>query len=198
MRILTILFLLLIVPPPIHSYERSIRVVVVNPDGDPTSSEHTELARIATQQALDWWTRLAPLPITSSIVSVTTVTTTADYYDHLFEYSPQWEEPDTITVFAVDNLTSHRRFYGFAQATAGQDELWFVLDYPYIPPMAAYLLGFTLFHLPDLSGPDAGCIETDIMCRPATAYEQNIVGCRSLAVMGYPCQKIYLPFLAKS
>lgn len=45
---------------------------------------------------------------------------------------------------------------------------------------------------------DLSPIVTDIMGDTATAYHMRFVGCQSLAAMGRPCEKVYLPGMASA
>lgn len=185
-------------------YNLPVNIVIVSPDGDTGSDEVTEQAIKTVQSGLDWWKALSPITITSTIRSVTVITSTEDYYKDTITQSYPWMTDTAITIFAINNTTSHHQICfpitdgeicvsgGFAFQPWG----WFLMDSEDASSVAAHEFGHVLFNLDDLYHDDPACLEVDIMCEPAIAYATRMIGCRSLYTLGHPCQRIYLPMIA--
>lgn len=196
-RLIAILALVLSVAPPI---ERGISVVFVVPDGEQLTADEQATAMQSIASGAAFWQDHSPIATSIPIVGSSVVTVTGDVYGSLEWAIPYLVDDNPgITVFVIDNSNSRRWLFGDAVGEA-QDyygAAWVVLDG--IPgddglaAVVAHELGHVVYGLDDLpAGP------RDMMRMPPTvAYRDGAIGCTSLAALGAPCQKVYLPFVVR-
>jgi len=185
-----------------HVWQMPIHIIIVSPDSENVPSSAFNDAVRYTADSLEWWRRLSPIHITSSIVSVVSITRTDDFYDNPIGSTIDVAMPDSISIFMIDNAISHTAIYssyiGIAWPNNNTPSTW-VLMYPESPFYAsstlAHELGHLLFDLPDLYVDPNNCYEPDIMCYPIWAYESNMIGCISRSIIGYPCKRIFIPMM---
>lgn len=159
---------------------RPVHVVVVGGQADLAS----------VRGAISFWEGRAQLQIVS-----TEVVTITDNPLASLEWSRPWlREDGSVTIFIIDNSDTHALLLGIA-AGESQDyygAIWVVTHgFPGEDGLAATLaheLGHVLFHLPDQTG-------LDIMASPILPYERHFIGCKSLALLGTPCRRLYFPMV---
>jgi len=137
--------------------------------------------------------------VNSIIVEAGTVITVTDEIYAVYDWMPVTLRDDgTILITIVDDSSTRRyfdfrdrRIAGFALA----DNVYAVLiglpGEHGLAALIAHELGHAAMGLPDLYPAD----QWDIMSAPAWAYNSNFVGCRSLAALGSPCTRSYLPLI---
>lgn len=141
--------------------------------------------------AADWWHARR-----GDVFSIQVKEVVNPAFDPFVDWSQLQPIPDehTIVVFAVDNSQSGRNLeYGTQQALGyGTWHTVYMLNTggPWLP---AHEIGHAIYLLPDLSGE-----MIDIMnpYTARTAYDRNLIGCASLATLGSPCGRTYLPIIA--
>lgn len=176
---------------------RQIQIIYVEPAGEVFAPAEQAGARSQIEAAMQWWEELSPITLTLTITGTSFMTTTADFvYDEpgLFVNTvPRPAGWRTLMLFVVDNQTSLRGFYGGKPGTSwpGGDIALMTLASP-LAAVTAHELGHLLFYLTDLY--HAPCA-IDIMCRDIEAYAAHTIGCVSLGRMGYPCRRVFVPYV---
>lgn len=194
----------LIAPQPCpERVERAVHLLLAVPPGERLIEDEAAAGQRATEAAMAFWVERSPVPTALTLADTQTITTTADAYRDTAYYRrfEVWGQPD-VYVMIVDNSQSRVVFAegaaGFADAGYGFAAAVFY-GYPGQDALAATIaheLGHVLYGLPDRPG---ACAD-DVMCSPAptAAYHARFVGCGSLAALGVPCRRIYLPMLVRS
>lgn len=101
-------------------------------------------------------------------------------------------QPNTITIYVVDNSESRRYFFtGYLGYAQDYYRFAAVLSSSWLAATLAHELGHVLYGLPDWYLSE--CEGIDIMCDAIAAWQIGFIGCKSLAYIGKPCQKYYLP-----
>lgn len=199
LAVLVALVLLSSVPAKAQPAEVSyrIRVVFVEPSGETFTADEQAYALQSVRDGAEWWHELSPITTTLTVEATGFVTTAADVWSDPNEltrstgYTP---EDGTVLAFVVDNTASGKRWQGNrAVGLAYYDPhvIWLLVYSG--PDVAAHELGHTLYNLDDLPGNDL-----DIMKFMSwMAYEKRFIGCDSLAALGHPCSKTYLPVVGR-
>lgn len=168
----------------------AITILFVEPPGESfTVAQQCEELR-DIQAALEWWQSLSPVPTRLHIAQTQFITTTEDVYETL----PIGE--GDLTIVVIDNRQSGRLIQDRIEGGASYDlgTVW-VVTTDNNAARVTHELGHALYNLPDLYSTPALCIGIDIMCgTQRDAYQQRFIGCQSLAYLGRPCQRTYLPF----
>lgn len=160
---------------------RPVRLVLRSTDAAVLTAADAARITAHVEAALAWWSARGPDRLTLAAVAAESG-----------PWLPGEMDPDPVpTIYAVgdpgtDAYALHRR--GWAYIASGlPDEEW--------PHTVAHELGHLLYDLNDLYL-TRDCGRTlDIMCASRTAYDAGTIGCVSLAALGRPCQRTYLPLL---
>lgn len=173
----------------------AILIIFVVPTGETLTNAEQARSFAAVADAATFWSAHSPIATDLRIRS-TVVMTATDAYTSLEWARPLLREGNPeVTIFIIDNSASGKLLLGHSvgQAQDYYGAAWVVQGgYPGDDGLAAALaheLGHVLYGLDDLSpGP------TDIMRMPPTAaYHAGWIGCDSLARMGAPCTRFYVP-----
>lgn len=171
----------------------TILLYFVQPSGEAFTLTEQQRAVQSVSQAAEWWhTRRG------NVFHVQVQGVIEPMFDPFIDWQRLQPTPDdqTIVVFIVDNSQSRRALEYGAQRALGYG-IWHTVylintDGAWIP---AHELGHAVYLLPDLSG-DMIDIMNPFAAR--AAYERNTIGCVSLAALGAPCKRTYLPLLERS
>lgn len=192
-----LLFLLVVSPLPARAGDRSIRTVLVVPDGETLTVEEYTLAVQAVKDAAAFWERVHPgkphLPVLDSAYILQVP---ADGFVN-FTWANGWRVDDPLTVFIVDNSTSGKLFgqmhaftleevFTVIQGTTGTSSL---------PATIAHELGHARFGVHDLYPPFTPYAYYDIMGDSLRAYRDGILGLTTMESMGYPSKRYYVPLM---
>lgn len=177
--------------------QRIIHILFVVPTGETLTNAEQARGVAAVADAVAFWTEHSPIATDLRIRS-TVVMTTTDAYTSLEWAGPLLRDANPeVTIFIIDNSASGKLLLGHSvgQAQDYYGAAWIVLDgFPGDDGLAAALaheLGHVVYGLDDLpAGP------TDIMRMPPTAaYRAGWIGCESLAALGAPCVRFYVPMM---
>lgn len=192
MHYLLTILLLLSVTPVQASGGLAVRLIYVsNPTDAHTPASRSE-ARTAALAALDWWYDLAPSPIAYEVTEERSITV-----DEPFSVS-DWLRPyvtfesEILEIYIVANQHSRRLLYGQYEGYAAPNYRAVIAvsdSISGLAPTLAHELGHTLYGLPDWGQ----CRSADIMCYPSQPFAGRTIGCLSLAYLGNPCHRSYLP-----
>lgn len=193
---IVMLLLLLLPPAPI---QRSVRLIVVQPPYETVDAAAIQTAQQGVRDAATFWRMRAPFVVDLVLVSTEVITIEGDVYRDT-AWSIGLADPNYVTIVIIDNRKSGGKLLlgrqgGWAQPwnalavmllrqSVGQNAL---------PAMIAHELGHVLFDLPDLYVIPGACSMPDIMCYQIVAYNTPTIGCVSVARLGYPCKRVYLP-----
>lgn len=136
-----ILALALILPPA----PPTVTILLVSPPGETWTPDEQERAVSATMDALAWWTRNSPVSVPGFVLGAASIITPADFsYTNFAWERPYYHHPtNNLTVFVIDNSSSHRTMagaLGWAQVpckaitvllSGSQDELASVIAHEY-------------------------------------------------------------------
>jgi hypothetical protein len=166
---------------------RAIHVVFVEPPGEVYSQAQADRAMTAIDGAVAFWGAYAHLHVTSTQI----ISPSGDIYADL-TWSLAYVQPAArdVTVFILDNQHSGGRM-GEAQEYYGA--VWATVYGDILPAVLSHELGHVLFGLPDWYRVPGACTHPDIMCDHVAAYARGFIGCESLAWIGQPCHRMYVP-----
>lgn len=198
---MSLVILFLFFSPLLHASEYTVtaHVFFVQPWQEHFSPEEQEAALLGIERAFAFWKKNGYEPAIH-IQPHGVVIPSSDPYSTLVSQwfgSPAALPADSLTILVVDNETSGSFFFSHSAAYS-QDYYQLIVSthYPLAANSEAYEaalaheLGHVLYHLPDLY--DGAC-SFDIMCFPLLPYGQGFVGCDSLAYLGRPCTRLFLP-----
>jgi hypothetical protein len=168
----------------------TILLYFVQPSGETFTQAEQQRAVQSITQAADWWHARRGDVFDIQVQGM---------IDPMFDPFVDWQQlqaaprDKTIVVFVVDNSQGGRALQCGAVQALGCST-WHAVyllntDKPWIP---AHEIGHALYLLPDLND------GIDIMNPWAAraAYEQDTIGCVSLAALGAPCNRTYLPLMS--
>ncbi len=172
-----------------------IDIVYVQPAGESLTADEQQQALGAVRAAAEWWHDLSPIPTAFSTgVTSTLVLTATDPLASFAWLKARATVSERITVYVIDNSNSRRLLFGDSAGEA-QDYYGVVAVVLYGLPgpeglaaTVAHELGHVAYGLDDLSP-----LTLDIMGDAAGSYARRFVGCESLAALGRPCVRVWLP-----
>jgi hypothetical protein len=164
--------------------------VFVQPTSEPGPFAHAEqdAARSSIAAAVVFWHDHAPHPIPLVIADTRLITVAGDLAASVEWSRPDWTTPPDITIFVIntirpllgDSLAQSQTPLGLVWAMRGDGETF--------AATIAHELGHVVYRLPHAYG------DEDIMSlAPIAAYARQWVGCTSLARLGRPCARVWLP-----
>ncbi len=190
-----VLLLLLLLPAPV---QRSVRLIVVQPPYETVDAAAVWAAQQGVIDAAAFWRSRAPFTVDLLLVETSIITTEIDVFSGT-EWSIGLADPNDVTIVIIDNRNSGKLLFtrqgGWAQPwnALAVVLLRHVVGLNALPAMIAHELGHVLFDLPDLYAIPGACSMPDIMCYQVVAYNAPTIGCVSLALLGAPCKRVYLP-----
>jgi hypothetical protein len=179
-------------PAAASQQARPIHIIYVEPPGAVWTAEEQAAARASVQRALDFWQHLAPAPLPLSIASARLITSTDDIYDQFDWSRPYFAGPPDLTLFLIDGATPLLGQYtGQSQTPLGL--IWVLYSGGAdVEATLAHELGHVVYGLPHQYEE-----KVDIMgLAPLIAYQVPTIGCASLAALGRPCARVWLPLIA--
>lgn len=173
---------------------QQIQPYFVNADSVSVSNETAALESL--ERALLWWYTLAPDPIAYEILPPKHITITSPYNPQTWLAAQLTFESDVTEVYIIANR-NELLLQEYAGVAMPAYNALAVVEHSVrgLDAALTHELGHVLYGLPDWTPQQCSI---DIMCYSAKeAYEQNRVGCLSLAHLGKPCQKIFIPAVLK-
>lgn len=186
--------LLLTLVHPSAPAPTTVHVYLAVPPGQPVTADDAPHARQMVAEATAWWTAHHPAQPVFAAGTPQVVDMPQPGTDGWLQDMPV-RPADGVTVWLYVNRdpfylipSSTREVLGTVYGTNALT----VLDPRQLSwtPQAAmtHELGHVLYQLPDWYTTDPSCSRgIDIMCNSSAGYINGIVGCRSMAWLGYPC-----------
>lgn len=170
---------------------RPLHLVYVEIPHAVWSTEERTEARRSIEAALDFWQQLAPAPVALEIASEQIISTTEVVTAQLEWSRPYFLGPPALTIFLIDT-TDPLLGSSWAQSQTPLGLIWAIKGSGgHFAATMAHELGHVVYGLPHAFG------ETDIMgLDPHPAYDARTIGCESMARLGRPCARLWLPVVA--
>lgn len=177
-----------------------VRVYFVQPEHETFTQEEQQSSIIGITHAYQYWQ-------TNGYTKTVEIEPKGILYPNASPYSTildQWygiplvDNDEITTILVVDNQTTLSTVLGMEGYSQEYYNIIAVVLYPfgrsqtYFESVVAHELGHILYHLPDLY---YSTCANDIMCYPYHPYKNGFVGCTSLASLGRPCAKYYIPLI---
>lgn len=170
----------------------AIHLIYVEPTGAIFTPAEQAAARSGIAGAVAFWQDLAPTPVPLMIADERMITATGDIYQSLEWSRPDWGTPPALTIFVIDGSTP---LLGdsLAQSQTPLGLVWALRgDGDTFAATMAHELGHVVYGLPHQYQASNDVMGLD----PLTAYQRRSIGCASLAELGRPCARIYLPLVS--
>ena len=197
MRSILLLITLLLAPAPAHATQAQSATVIqvrlaVTPGQTVTDADIQQAGQIVCD-ALAWWTAHHPAQPVFAAGTPQVVDMPQPGTDGWLQDMPV--RPADVVVWVYLNRTPVYFFPVVGRDAGGLAygrNALVVFDQQSLPwltqAVIAHELGHVLYRLPDWYNDDPTCARgIDIMCNASAGYINGIVGCRSMAWLGYPC-----------
>jgi hypothetical protein len=193
--LMTLLMLTFVTPTHAAAAPTTVHVYLAVPPGQPVTPEDVTQADALVQQATAWWTDHHPAHPTFTVRAPQVVVMPQPGTAGWLQDMPV-RPADGVAVWVYVN---HDPFYLFPNYSGYQPgglayggNALVVFDQQSLPwatqAAITHELGHVLYQLPDWYTTDPTCSRgIDIMCHSSAGYINGIVGCRSMAWLGYPC-----------
>lgn len=186
-------------PMEANSTHQRIRIVFAIPQGEELTIAEQVLGIDAVVAAASFWERKHPaspqLPVDRD--SILHIPAPSDVYTNpAWAYNYVTLNDEETFVIIIDNSATGKQLGGHSQGWASYVVYALITGIagtPTLPALIAHELGHLVFNLSDLRAPFASPSARDIMGASVWAFRDDVIGCPSLANLGFPCRKLYIP-----